>query len=94
MATKNNPGEFDCHAAADPDEPLFTLLARDRFAPHMVRMWAAARAGDIFGAVSVFNAVANEMLGETPNDMGDAQISEAEKCADDMTDWRAVNRGR
>jgi len=28
MATKKNPGEFDCYANAGPDEPMFVLLAR------------------------------------------------------------------
>lgn len=40
MGTKNNPGAYDCHAKAEPDEPLFTLLARDPFAPQLVRLWA------------------------------------------------------
>lgn len=29
MGTKNNPGAFDCYANAEPDEPMFVLLARD-----------------------------------------------------------------
>lgn len=40
MGTKNNPGRFDCHASADPDEPLFTLRAKDPLAPALVRLWA------------------------------------------------------
>lgn len=43
MATKNNPGPFDCYAAAAPDEPMFILLARDRHAPCLVWLWAALR---------------------------------------------------
>lgn len=43
MGTKNNPGAFDCYAAADPDEPLFILLGRDRTAPDIVRTWANVR---------------------------------------------------
>lgn len=43
MGTKLNPGQFDCHAAAADDEPLFTLLARDRHAPILVALWAALR---------------------------------------------------
>lgn len=46
MGTKNNPSPFDCYAAADPDEPLFVLLARDKFAPAMVWLWAALREFD------------------------------------------------
>lgn len=43
MGTKNNPGKFDCHTNALPDEPLFTLLARDPQAHALVRAWADAR---------------------------------------------------
>lgn len=43
MATKNNPGQFDCYAKAEPDEPLFVLLARDKHAPTLVWLWAALR---------------------------------------------------
>jgi hypothetical protein len=44
MGTKNQPSTYDCHAAAHPDEPMFVLLGRDRMAPTLVEMWAAARA--------------------------------------------------
>lgn len=43
MGTKNKPGKFDCYQAADPDEPMFVLLARDGDAPHLVREWANRR---------------------------------------------------
>ena len=43
MGTKNNPGEYDCYANAEPDEPMFILLARDPDAPALVRQWAKAR---------------------------------------------------
>jgi len=46
MGTKLQPGEFDCYANAEPDEPMFILLARDAMAPAMVRRWAAHRALD------------------------------------------------
>lgn len=44
MGTKANPGLYDCHANAEHDEPLFTLLARDKHAPALVRQWAIMRA--------------------------------------------------
>lgn len=44
MGTKNNPGNYDCYANADPDEPMFVLLGRDRSAPSLVEAWADARA--------------------------------------------------
>jgi hypothetical protein len=40
MCTKCNPGSYDCYAKAEPDEPLFVLLARDPLAPVLVRAWA------------------------------------------------------
>jgi len=45
MGTKNNPGAYDCYDNADPDEPMFTLLARDRQAPDLIREWARVRIG-------------------------------------------------
>lgn len=43
MGTKNNPGQFDCYANAEPDEPMFVLLGRDRHAPTLVWLWATLR---------------------------------------------------
>ena len=43
MGTKNNPGDYDCYESAEPDEPMFVLLARDGLAPMLVRRWANAR---------------------------------------------------
>lgn len=40
MGTKNNPGKSDCYAKAEPDEPMFVLLARDIGAPETIRWWA------------------------------------------------------
>lgn len=45
MGTKNEPGKYDCYRAAEADEPMFVLLARDPIAPELVREWAAKRAG-------------------------------------------------
>lgn len=43
MGTKNNPGNYDCYAHADPDEPMFVLLARDKHAPVLVWLWTVLR---------------------------------------------------
>jgi len=40
MATKDNPGEFDCYKALANDEPYFLLRANDPCAPQIVLMWA------------------------------------------------------
>jgi hypothetical protein len=44
MGSKLNPGKFDCYESAEPDEPMFILLARDPQAASLVRRWAAERA--------------------------------------------------
>lgn len=44
MGTKSAPGKFDCYRAAEDDEPMFVLLARDPIASELVRQWAAKRA--------------------------------------------------
>lgn len=46
MSTKNNPGSFDCYANAEPDEPMFVLLGRDKHAPTLVWLWATLRTLD------------------------------------------------
>ena len=43
MGTKNQPGDFDCYANADPNEPMFVLLGRDKHAPFLVEVWALLR---------------------------------------------------
>lgn len=78
MATKNNPGKYDCYAAAEPDEPLFILRANDPSAPSMVRGWAWNRAQAIF---------------QGHKDGGPeawAKVQEALDCAKAMETWRAA----
>lgn len=41
LGSKRNPGPFNCYEDALPDEPMFVLLARDPYAPTLVRNWAA-----------------------------------------------------
>ena len=43
MGTKNNPSGYDCYANADPDEPMFVLLGRDKHAPTLVWLWSTLR---------------------------------------------------
>ena len=43
MGTKKNPSRCDCYHAAEMDEPMFVLLARDPIAPMLVRLWASIR---------------------------------------------------
>jgi hypothetical protein len=77
MATKRNPGQYDAYAAAEPDEPIFTLRANDPTAPAMVRGWAMNRVHAIF-------------QGHKPNTPDQwHKVSEAVTCAFDMEVWRA-----
>ena len=71
MATKNNPGAFDCYYNAHPDEPMFVLLGRDRHAAGLVRLWALLRHREW------------ERGGNVDCD----KIEEALKCADAMDAW-------
>lgn len=41
--TKNNPGKFDCYSKAEPDEPMFILLARDPASTRAIEAWIEAR---------------------------------------------------
>jgi hypothetical protein len=78
MGTKLQPGQFDCVAAAEPDEPIFTLLARDPSAPDLVREWAFQR-GLLITA------------GLKP-ESDRAKVDEALRCAGAMDAWRRDNR--
>lgn len=75
MGTKNNPGEYDCYEKADPDEPIFVLLGRDRFAASLVRLWAHAK-----------QAVNEEILASR-GWVKNKKVVEARDCADAMAGW-------
>lgn len=78
MATKNNPGEFDCYKNAEQDEPMFILLARDRQAPALVLAWAMER---------------KRMVEEGQKPADDIRmVAEAIDCASAMIDWRLAKR--
>ena len=75
MGTKLNPGVYDCHARAEPDEPMFTLLARDPQAPKLVEQWAAER-------------WARALRSNDPQSDDAKKALEAWRCAADMRTWR------
>lgn len=79
MGTKNNPGEYDCYENAEPDEPMFVLLARDESAPERVREWAGRRLIKEL-KTGIFRV---DVL---------RKVDEALKCADAMEQWRKENR--
>ena len=74
MGTKNNPGEFDCYTAAEPDEPLFVLRANDELAPNLVRFWATDY------------VMRKRMTGEWNQDV-EHKADEARDLADQMVKW-------
>ena len=78
MGTKNNPSTFDCYANAEPDEPMFILLARDRTASFLVEAWAMQRSQAID-------------RGEKP-ESDRAMVKEAYACAEAMRVWWEQNR--
>jgi hypothetical protein len=78
MGTKEQPSVWDCHGDALPDEPLFTLLARDPQAPKLVRKWAHDRAESVGrGHAPITDAV---------------KVAEAYELAQKMEVWRARRR--
>lgn len=70
---------FDCYDRALPDEPTFTLLARDKSAPHMIRQWAYERERQI-------------TTGEAPESDRE-KVEEARNVATGMQVWRLANQG-
>ena len=72
MGSKNNPGKFDCYKAAELDEPMFVLLARDPIAPLLVQRWAKLK---------------EQLDGFGPDGRGTDKTSEARQCANDMIRW-------
>lgn len=86
MGTKNNPGVFDCHAKAEDDEPLFTLLGRDPLGHALVELWAHLRARDISSAVFCFGYLVAQTA-KLAFENNTAKVEEAFQCADDMRVW-------
>lgn len=74
MATKREPGEFDCYTAADPDEPIFVLLGRDPLAGDLVIEWARRRA--VLASIHSDDAERDAR-----------KIAEARACGDAMRAW-------
>lgn len=81
MGTKNNPGPHDCYANAEPDEPMFVLLARDEFAPMLVRDWVRRRQ---------LRRMREARVTMTP--AYDEKELEALSCARAMEQWKQENR--
>lgn len=88
MGTKSSPGRPDAYAAALPDEPIFTLSARDPLASQLVGIWASIRLGDVLMARYAFDRMADlygQFYARTPDWF---QGESALHVATDMLEWR------
>lgn len=74
MGTKNKPDKFNDYASAEPDEPMFILLARDPTASRVVQEWA------LLLAIAI-------MEGRKPKS-DRAIVEEARECAKAMREFR------
>lgn len=94
MATKDNPGKYDCYAKAAADEPLFTLRAKDPVADSFVAAWVAIRAGDLEDAKRMMERAAKELAdsGRTLLPRESDKSLEANQCAKAMYEWRLNQR--
>lgn len=85
MGTKSNPGKFDCYDKAEPDEPLFVLLARDETAADFVELWADIHGGNPVGATEVFARLMRKLQLTKINQ---PKIIEAYNCSMDMRNYK------
>lgn len=72
MGSKNKPGDFDCYANAEPDEPMFVLLGRDPVASATVLFWRAMKM---------------RMRMDGKSKTSDAKLAEALACSKAMEEW-------
>lgn len=79
MGTRNNPGVNDCYDRALPDEPRFTLLARDPDFRRLLQEWAGKREADV-------------LCGERPEKDG-VLVAEARLLALQGSKWRREHMG-
>lgn len=76
MGTKNKPGQFDCYANAEPDEPMFVLLGRDPTASLVVTFWRALKM---------------KMRESGTSSVSDLKLEEARECSLDLAAWAKKN---
>lgn len=89
MATKIEPGEFDCLAALADDEPYFLLRANDELAPDIVRQWA-----ETYKLQKEIDNARASGRGQGPEPLTERQqrkYEEALACADTMEQWKEAN---
>lgn len=84
-STKAEPGAFDGMERAAPDEPVFTLRAKDPLAAILVREWVALR------RASITSAYEHGQIPEAKRELELIQCREAEEIAFQMEDWQSGN---
>ena len=87
MGTKNDPGDYDCYANAEPDEPMFILLARDETAQYFVGAWVAIRCGDLDTAIEMMRKAGEARKESHKKEPTDRKMVEAMECAKSMRVW-------
>ncbi len=92
MGTKLQPSSFDLYERAEPNEPSFTLLARDPLAPFLVSIWSSLRYGDTEAAGVKFDAMINRAAGRYIQEPDIGQASAAMDCMFAMFAWAEANR--
>lgn len=75
MATKENPGSYDCYAKLESDEPYFVLRGTDIDAPKIIELWA-------------YNYRLRKESSGGLDTRAQAKIKEAIKVAEEMMTWR------
>ena len=90
MATKANPGKYDCHGNAAEDEPIFTLRAKDPLAEFFVAAWVSIKAGDVNAAKKLMEdaLIALHESGKLLMPYDSEKSIEAQQCAKSMREWR------
>ena len=93
MGTKNDPSKYDCYAKLNPDEPYFTLRAKDPSAPYLIRIWEKLRNGDWVGAMYVLiMAIHCGLIRERASTGGYEKLNEANNISQEMEIWHKNNK--
>lgn len=85
MSSIDQPGAYDALEKAAPGEPMFPLLGRDPDAPSTITEWCRLRRNRAFKLYGHSKRSRDKKLLEAEL----AQCANAERIAEEMTDWRA-----
>lgn len=78
MRAKDEVAGLGCLGKAEPDEPVFVLLARDAFAPKLVEAWC--------------ELVLDAYDGAPPTTHTQVKIQEARELAEQMLAWQTAHQ--